>query len=678
MNYLEIMTPEEIEYICSVIPQNKVVEYFKHNSKHFSQLAPGFRAKSFERNILNISEFLMKHHKSDFISSFIEKVISMWMEQIKDVIQSHTNEGVDYEIALLKTLPISYFKDNVKLFVKLNTDEENVSNPTMLQHAIKEITNQSTKNSDLISQLKESEATINRLKSNIINLENKSENDQSTIQNLKKENRNHKSLIEEQGKRILATDNKLKKEVEKRNTLQLDFNQRSKDKAKELRKANSDLQKIKQEHADALRDIEKKVQTIKELQEQVERCKRRTEVLEEEVAKSNELQNRYDSILNELDSKEEKIKQLLEQIQENDRFLDEIGEELDKIKQVAENRAEEIEDLTRKLNASEELSNTINGSEQNNKGLQELEKIVLSFWEALEGYKGTHPESLISISSATNTLPRIPDTHYPPTRPRMPIDMTEFKQRLRDFLHSSRTFPDANSLHSLFLDFVCDIIFCGVPIVITRNSSESLVRGIAVALSGNPNYQKLEYMDGITTDRIHHFISDAGRIVVIDNFIGNYNETLLMPLLEKHKDKIIFITTATNRSLNYVSDEFLRYFIYLNCEIVEPIVSNQVIENHENPIEEMEREDTGGIFGERYLKTMIEITRELTIPQSLAAFSCGKLKNHDDIYKMLVFSILPYSRFVKRDSPFSMSQKLTRYVDRRQHCAIDEVKGWLT
>lgn len=137
MNYLEIMTPEEIEYICSVIPQNKVVEYFKHNSKHFSQLAPGFRAKSFERNILNISEFLMKHHKSDFISSFIEKVISMWMEQIKDVIQSHTNEGVDYEIALLKTLPISYFKDNVKLFVKLNTDEENVSNPTMLQHAIK-------------------------------------------------------------------------------------------------------------------------------------------------------------------------------------------------------------------------------------------------------------------------------------------------------------------------------------------------------------------------------------------------------------------------------------------------------------------------------------------------------------------------------------------------------------
>lgn len=53
------------------------------------------------------------------------------------------------------------------------------------------------------------------MKSNIESLENKSENDQSTIQNLKKENRNHKSLIEEQGKRILATDNKLKKEVEK-------------------------------------------------------------------------------------------------------------------------------------------------------------------------------------------------------------------------------------------------------------------------------------------------------------------------------------------------------------------------------------------------------------------------------------------------------------------------------
>ena len=152
------------------------------------------------------------------------------------------------------------------------------------------------------------------------------------------------------------------------------------------------------------------------------------------------MKNKYDSILNELDSKEEKINQLLEQIQENDRFLDEIGEELDKIKQLAENRAKEIEDLTRKLNSSGELSNTINESEQNNKGLQELEKIVLSFWEALEGYKETHPESLISISSATSTLTRIPDTHYPPTKPRMPIDMMEFKQRLSAFSNSSRNF----------------------------------------------------------------------------------------------------------------------------------------------------------------------------------------------------------------------------------------------
>ena len=40
MNYLPLMTEEEVQYICSVIPKNDTIIYFQHNPKEFAKICP--------------------------------------------------------------------------------------------------------------------------------------------------------------------------------------------------------------------------------------------------------------------------------------------------------------------------------------------------------------------------------------------------------------------------------------------------------------------------------------------------------------------------------------------------------------------------------------------------------------------------------------------------------------
>ena len=49
MKYLPSMTENEIRYVCSVIPLQDSVRYFKHNPKDFAKVMPVIRATSLKR-----------------------------------------------------------------------------------------------------------------------------------------------------------------------------------------------------------------------------------------------------------------------------------------------------------------------------------------------------------------------------------------------------------------------------------------------------------------------------------------------------------------------------------------------------------------------------------------------------------------------------------------------------
>jgi hypothetical protein len=60
----------------------------------------------------------------------------------------------------------------------------------------------------------------------------------------------------------------------------------------------------------------------------------------------------------------------------------------------------------------------------------------------------------------------------------------------------------------------------------------------------------------------------------LDNFIGNCNETELLPLFDNYRDKVIFLTVAYDRTIYYVSREFLRYCHYLNLNRIAALSIN--------------------------------------------------------------------------------------------------------
>lgn len=74
MNYLSLLTEEEVHYICSVIPLQDSVYYFKKYPKDFAKIMPGFRATSIKSQE-RVSGVLYRNRNQPFISSFIEKHI---------------------------------------------------------------------------------------------------------------------------------------------------------------------------------------------------------------------------------------------------------------------------------------------------------------------------------------------------------------------------------------------------------------------------------------------------------------------------------------------------------------------------------------------------------------------------------------------------------------------------
>ena len=111
MNYLPIMTEDEIKYVCLMIPLQESVLYFKQHPKDFAKVMPGFRATSL-RNQEQLSTVLFRRRSLPFVSSFIEKHISRWLEEIQQEIsesekRNNATKKVNEDIASLKRQHLS-------------------------------------------------------------------------------------------------------------------------------------------------------------------------------------------------------------------------------------------------------------------------------------------------------------------------------------------------------------------------------------------------------------------------------------------------------------------------------------------------------------------------------------------------------------------------------------------
>lgn len=526
MNYLPQLTEDEVRYICSVIPLRDSISYFQRNPKEFAKIMPGFRAKSM-KNQEQVSTLLFRSLNHHFISSFIEKHISDWLSQIQEHIAKMMEDGDSKESALLHTLPVCFFADNVGLFFKLINEEYSEEHIALLSAAVT-----ATK-----------EASIQQDK----------------------------------------------------------FQEELKVKESEIREIQTELNSVKSKlERTAIKLIERNTE-IKELKHKIA--------------------------------------------------------SLEELKSTMQNDKEMIVSLEAKIQMREETINNLRN---------ELAEAKNNNWQLVTQIRSEIEKQRIAKAFEQQAA----------LKPKCPRDIEEFKEYLGYNLENIGV-PTDSEYYALLKEHLSKILFQGTPIIVNRGVGITLIKCIANALIGRSNVETLGYSKDLSIDDINRFLSSAERVVCLDNFIGNCNETELLPLFDGHKDKIIFLTVAYDRTIHYVSREFLRYCQYLNLNRVMALSANVELTEDPSTVEEVESEPQGIYRANRYASLLREMLDEFGFLQGLVEQKCTAISDEQDLCRILAFDVLPYCVDVLQIAPYNISERLNKYAGDTGRCSYKKLfKGW--
>ena len=111
------LSAQEIEYICGQITPKTIRTYFQQYPQEFAKIRPGIRATSLPDDMT--IQLVTKNISKRFVSSLINKYLSVWREEIKEYQYVLEMEGESPQKALLKTIVQSVFGENVPLFFRV-------------------------------------------------------------------------------------------------------------------------------------------------------------------------------------------------------------------------------------------------------------------------------------------------------------------------------------------------------------------------------------------------------------------------------------------------------------------------------------------------------------------------------------------------------------------------------
>lgn len=121
MDYVSLLTQDEIAIICNQISGKEFKVLFQKKSKEFSKIKPGFRPNGIsEKNAVLLG---IKYIDKPFISSFVNTIVENWMEQIDEFCTNLVAKGRGEDEAMAETLLESYFSENINLYFKLTKKE---------------------------------------------------------------------------------------------------------------------------------------------------------------------------------------------------------------------------------------------------------------------------------------------------------------------------------------------------------------------------------------------------------------------------------------------------------------------------------------------------------------------------------------------------------------------------
>lgn len=383
-----------------------------------------------------------------------------------------------------------------------------------------------------------------------------------------------------------------------------------------------------------------------------------------------ELTDEQDRLIKELKARDSEITNLRTE-------LNLVKLDLDRTKAELNKRLLEIDALRIKLNDLEGLKIAASKDKQK---IESLENEIITFEETINRLRIELDERNHSISQLEKQireeLEREQTAKANEERsiktPKHPHDIDEFNDFLGYNLENIGMLNN-EKYYALLKAHLSKILFQGIPILINRSTGINIMRCVANTLIGQSTIKTLVFSKNISAEDVNLFLLSDRRIVCLDNFIGNFNETELLPMFEKHKDKIIFLTVAYDRTIYYISKEFLRYCHYLNVNRIKALTGNVDLTEDPSIIMEVNFNPQRAGTENRYSKLLREVLRELNFLQNLIEQKCAAVLNEQDLNRLLAFEVLPYCTDVLQISPYNASGRLLKYAGDAGKCPFKEL-----
>lgn len=135
MNYIEKLSEEELERFCNFITGKVIRKYFQDNPKKFKEINLGIQQPIKLKDEIAIKLIIM-YRKKEFISSFINKQTSQWIDKIEKNKSLLIEEGKSSATALLLAFSETGSQEWMDIYFKLTKEINSEEYSLLIKEAI--------------------------------------------------------------------------------------------------------------------------------------------------------------------------------------------------------------------------------------------------------------------------------------------------------------------------------------------------------------------------------------------------------------------------------------------------------------------------------------------------------------------------------------------------------------
>ena len=296
--------------------------------------------------------------------------------------------------------------------------------------------------------------------------------------------------------------------------------------------------------------------------------------------------------------------------------------------------------------------------------VDELKKQIISLNEAVVALQKEKAELEISIRAKIEEEKENEALRVKSSNPIAPVDMDEFKEYFSYNLESIGVVNSDLPINTFLTTYISGVLFQGKPIICNKACADTFARCLSNTLVNNEPVNYIAFSSDLDEKRICAALNMSGRIVVLENFLGNYNETRLLSILDKYKSKITILSVTYEKTLFYLPKDFLAYCHYINLSQIPGFVRAAIPDEDPSILSEKEITQVAFPAKNRYQDIVRYIALELGLSRLVSDKITEFVYDDKSACAFLSLSIIPFLSDVLGKNAFNISETLQKYINR--------------